>query len=134
MRDAQGNKVMVTPSVLYNDEVAIAGVDGGENGFTHIRFDGYDWHDGDRAVYTWKVFDVNASLIGEGADIYGGVGQKPNALKAMGSLISFLTACAESKTEDSDNYHLFERDVREWAEGVSDELSIIALEIEGELE
>lgn len=140
MRDHANNRVMVTPSVLYATESAVAAIDGGEGGFIHVRYDGVFYGDGwggTCPTYPWRIFGTDGTEIGSSSDtddeIRGAVDAPPDALKAMGSMINFLLACAESKSEESENYTLFDGDVRAWAETYSDELSMIAVEISEEL-
>lgn len=129
-----GTHVLNTPSVIYADDSAIAGVDAGVLGFLTIREDGYDSDENGitRRNWIYKIFDPNHDQIGWGDDIRSP--QWDTALEAMGALISFLLACAESRSEESENYSLFEKPVREWAEMVSDELTMISVEIDAELE
>lgn len=129
MRNEQGDRVMVTPSVLYASEAAVLAVDGGEQGHIFLRTDGM-WSDG-RTAFAYCIYDSNGELLYQDNDLSSAAS---SALEGMQSLVSFLLACAESESEESENYSLFPASVREWAEMVSDELTMISLEIEEELE
>lgn len=134
MRLHDGTKVMALPSVLYSTDSCVAAIDGGEGGFLHIRPDGEVFEDGVNVTnYAYSIYDTNGDLLQRGRDLYAAKFGVDSTLKAMGSLITFLTACAESKSEDSENYNLFPTPVREWAELYSDELSMIDEEIDQEL-
>ena len=134
MIDSEGRHVLCTPSVLYSETAAAAGLDAGANGILTIRQDGWDCDQNgtDRKCWVYTVFNHDHTQIGWGDDIRSP--EIADGLDAIGSLVSFLLACAESKSEESENYSLFETPVREWAECYSDELSMIALEIEQEKE
>ena len=54
----------------------------------------------------------------------GGVGERPSARKAFGSLLSFLLACVESQPE-GENADLFPAHVAEWADQYSYELNVL---------
>lgn len=138
MRDINGTKVLVTPSIIYRSGYAVAAINGGEGGYLHVREDGLDTHGGVNSYcFPWKVFDESMNLVGESGDdeIRAPVMDREGderALDAMSALISFLYACAESTDPDSDNYSLFVDEIREWAEMNSDNLAMVALEIEEE--
>jgi hypothetical protein len=134
MIQEDGTHVMVTPSVLYSDNSAVTGLDGGNLGILTVRFDGMDSDENgtNRKVWFYRVLGQDHDEIGMGDDIQGP--ETDSALHAMRSLVSFLLACAESKSEESENYSLFPKPIREWAEMVSDELSIVSAEIDDELE
>lgn len=131
MRDLNGTHVMVTPSVLFSEESAVAAIDGGEGGFLHIRTDGVTFEDGvDVQVFVYSIYDSNGDLIQRGDDIHGPrFNRESTAMTGMRALLSFLIACAESKSEDSENFSLFPTSTREWAEMNSDELSMIHEEV-----
>jgi hypothetical protein len=137
MRTAEGFNVMVTPSVLYADESAIAGIDAGEGGFIHIRPDGMSLEPGDsnyRTDFVYSIYGTDGDLIHRDEDLHGpATGVAEPALKGLSSLISFLLACVESRSEESENYNLFPTAVREWAECYETELQIIQEEINGEM-
>lgn len=131
MRDLNGTHVMVTPSVLYSEESAVAAIDGGEGGFLHVRTDGVTNEDGvDVQVFAYSIYDSNGDLVDRGHGLHGPrFNRESTAMTGMRALLSFLLACAESKSEDSENYSLFSTVTREWAEMNSDELSMIHEEV-----
>lgn len=136
MFNIKGERVMVTPSIIFSDEVCLAAVDGGEGGYLHVRLDGRDWGpEGDSHVVVTKVFSSDMDLISAQDDMRTPLiaDESDITLRAMRAFVSFLSACAESKSEDSENYHLFDTPTREWAEMNSDELQILAAEIDEEL-
>lgn len=138
MRNFAGEKVMVTPSVLYGTDSAIAAIDGGEGGWIHVRMDGYVPADprGYKTSYVVKIYDTNGDLIHSDDDQRGPYSEGmslTDILPALRATVSFLLACAESKSEDSDNFFLYPTAAREWAELYSDELSIISMEIDQEI-
>ena len=134
MLNYDGHKVMVTPSVLYTDECAIAGIDAGEQGHIFIRQDGmYGDEYGDRQTFLCLIYDSNGEVIYRDNELHGPAVGQTTALEGLRSFISFLTACAEARDEESENFSLFDRNTREWAEMVSDELTGISLEIDDEI-
>lgn len=140
MRNQQGTKVMVTPSILYGESWALAVVGGEDGGFLHVHLPG-DWSDDNRMIANWRVNDQTGASIGKNDSdrtaIMGGVGQMFLGLEALGSLCSFLGACAESyhyAGEEGENANLFPERVRDWAVMNSDEIAMLAMEIETELE
>lgn len=100
------------------------------DGTVHLRVErnGEDWEG--RTVYYY-------SITGHGQDhrryqdLHTGVGMDHGPLAMLGTLLSFLTACAESYP-DGENADMFPPEVAEWAAQHSDELTMLALEIEGE--
>lgn len=133
MYDEKGQFVLCTPSVLYAENSAVAGLDAGENGLITIKHT--DWESSDtavdRKVWEWRIYDEDHHEIGSDDDLRSP--EFHDALQAMGAIISFLTACAEA-SEDGENYNLFTPIVRDWASRNSDELAMIAVEIEQEEE
>lgn len=147
MRDFNGTKVMVTPSIIYRSGWAVAAINGGEGGYLHIRSDGMDFvNHANRHLFHWRVLDeemehVGADETADGDQIYSGAVpasethhdvSPEETLGAMRALISFLVACAEADSPESDNFHLFAEEIRGWAEMNSDNLSMILAEIEEE--
>lgn len=100
----------------------VVGLNGGDDGFLFVRFEDF-LPDADfsasRPAYSYKVFDEDLVLVYEELDkdcyIRLGAGSTPNALVGMQALLSFLSACAEARDEDSENWDLFPEVVREWA-------------------
>ncbi len=121
-------------SVIYTEEIALAAVGNGEGGYLHIKVDGKVWrrHRNEYAI-EYKILSSDMTTMHEADDIGVPVAvSSPDgpAVDALSTLVSFLLACAESKSEESENYNLFPTPIREWAELYSDELSMLALELE----
>lgn len=83
----------------------------------------------------WRYYiDLPGNYSLEGEDLYGWGDER----KMLATLLSFLTACAEGRAysrgsvHTSENRDLFPEVVGEWAEQHSDELSMIACELEEE--
>lgn len=103
------------------------------DGTVHLRVErnGQDWER--RTVYYY-------SITGSGLDhrkyddLRTGVGMDPGPGEMLATLLSFLTACAESISYlpggGGENANLFPRDVAEWAAQHSDELAMLRFEIE----
>lgn len=123
--------------VVWHEEGACFAVNGGEGGYLIIHSDGLTNADGVEVV-TWKYSIVNE--YGEQLESGDAVNSPrwsvdtvtPKSIQALHALISFLVACAESKSEYSENYNLFPQTTREWAEMWSDELSAVSVEMEEE--
>lgn len=73
----------------------------------------------------WRYFIDGPHLIHEGEDLAGW----DDSRGMLGSLLSFLSACAESYP-DGECADLFPANVAEWAQENSDEISIISLELD----
>lgn len=101
-----------------------------ENTWISICFDGKS--EG-RAVY--RYFIDNPDFEYENNDLRSGVGGC-SLQSGMESLLSFLGACAESRRYSrgrdcaGENADLFPDNVGQWAESVSDEISLLQCEIE----
>jgi hypothetical protein len=65
----------------------------------------------------------------QGNDLKSGVGGG-SLQQGMASLLSFLSACAESYNCKGENYDLFPPHVAEWAYQNSDEISMLQCELE----
>jgi len=109
---------------------AVLVVGNGEAGTIIIHTDGLLFVDGSDQT-TWSTVIVNEY----GREIYSNNDLRSPAyndvtvpLEAMSAFVSFLLACAESKSEESDNYSLFPTEIREWAELYSDELQQVFME------
>ena len=72
-------------------------------------------------IYSYKITNGEWEYVGN--DIFGGANERPNVVKGLQSLIAFLTACAEARTSDSENFDLFPEHVREWAIHAEGELA-----------
>lgn len=87
-----------------------------------------------RRVYDYAVFRDGA-LLTSGEDLYSGVGDAPNARRALGTLISFLSADADryrrlmGPVPDGCEDYSFSTQVAEWAYMNSDELAMIGCEL-----
>lgn len=94
-----------------------------------VERQGRDWEN--RTIYRYEIAGVwnGGQVYDDGMDLHTGVGLDHGPRDMLGTLISFLTACAES-SPDSENTHLFPAGVAEWAQVHSDELTVIAFEIE----
>ena len=125
---------MATDNIIFNDTAAFAQVGGfaDTEGYLAVYQDGGI---GDQDCWIWKImgveFDVIDQSSSDGDQIRTPSVTLVQPVEVLGTFISFLLACAESQSEDSENYHLFPPTTREWAEMASDELQMLALEIEG---
>lgn len=93
-----------------------------------IEIDG-ETSDG-RTRYRWYIDTPNFEQTGN--DLCSGC-QGGSLQDGMASLLSFLSAAAESyryKGMDGENADLFPQQVTEWAAQHSDELSMLAMELE----
>lgn len=99
-----------------------------------VHRDGPDWEG--RTAYTYEMVGVTSdgTFHHTGHDLRTGVGVDHGPGEMLATLLSFLTACAESISwipgGDGENADLFPRDVAEWAAQHYDELTMLALEIE----
>jgi len=84
--------------------------------------DRFRWH-----VDLWPV--DHGRMEFDGMDLCSGVGGG-SLQSTFGSLLSFLSAFAEARNEDSDCWDLFPEGLREWARLNSDELGRLSMEIE----
>lgn len=90
-----------------------------------------------RTRYEWYIDAPGIEAHGD--DLQSGC-QGGSIREGMESLLSFLSACGEALNysdrtgHESENADLFPRDVAEWAAANSDELSMLALEVEGNAE
>ena len=100
-----------------------------------------DPHGEDREVWGYSItrpLGERGSVTERNADIYTGVGKRATPREMLGTLLSFLGAAAESydyqvrTDEPGENLDLFTPPVVEWAYQNSDELSMLAYEIEGD--
>lgn len=104
------------------------------DGSVHLRVErnGQDWEG--RTVYYYSITGAGLDHR-EYTDLRTGVGMDHGPGAMLATLLSFLTACAESISYlpggGGENADLFPRDVAEWAAQHSDELTMLALEIEG---
>lgn len=107
------------PIIPAHDRI-MAGVNMGEDGYIFLKFEDFlpEEFGGTRPAYSWKIFDEDMVLIHEEIDRNGfirlGVNQPPNSIKALGSLLAFMSACAEAPDANSENWDLFTGAVREW--------------------
>lgn len=88
-----------------------------------------DWEG--RTIYRYEIAGGwhGGRVYNDGADLHTGVNIDHGPRDMLGTLISFLTACAESFPA-GENAHLFPNGVAEWAQVHSEELALIAHEIE----
>lgn len=105
------------------------------DGSVHLRVErnGEDWEG--RTVYYYSITGTGLWCV-EYDDLRTGVGMDDGPLAMLGTLLAFLTACAESISYlpggGGENADLFPRDVAEWAAQHSDELAMLQFEIEGD--
>ena len=119
--------------ITAHEDGASAAVGHGEQGYLIIHEDGLDFRDGDtRQVWKFRILDTYGEVItatgGYEDTIYSP--EFGTSMEVLGSLVSFLMACAEAPDEDSENFNLFPHEIREWAEMCSDELGMVAMAIE----
>lgn len=87
-----------------------------------------DRHDAEhRPVYFWRVSDGETS--DHGWDLYGPANGSPSRESAMSALVSFLGAAAES-SPGGENAGLFSPAIVEWARHESDEIAMLALDLD----
>lgn len=79
-----------------------------------------------RTEFTYTIDLQNGKSV-TGHDLHSGVGGC-NIQEAFASLFSFLGAFAES--QGGENHDLFPDSLRKWAQANSDEISMLAMEIE----
>lgn len=120
-------------SLVASDERVLAAI--GDGGFLIVRRDGMDFRDNrDTQAFAWRVMDEQGITIDAGTDLrepyFSNQSGEERVLRGLRALCSFLVACAESPDEDSENYSLFSRPVREWAEQYSDELQVLSSELD----
>ena len=130
---------MIVPAPMFISSRLMAALridEGSETGGTiHISHDGTS-REG-RQRYSYVIEDAAGTVLDEGSDLSSGVGDEADYGKAMATLLSFLTAAAESyeyelRGGDSDNSDLFAPAAMEWAYMNSDELSEAEMELEPE--
>jgi len=104
-------------------------LDMGDAGSLRVESTG-EWNKDNRESFAYVIFDAQGEVLHEGKDLMSGVGGEEDVDKMMASLLDFLSASAEASGPDSDNWDLFPAVVRDWAKANSDELSILAVEME----
>jgi hypothetical protein len=120
--------------VTAHEDGASAAVGHGEQGYLIIHSDGRSQvgFGGEKVHWKFRILDTYGDVLtakgGYEDEIHSP--EFTTSMEALGSLVSFLLACAESRSEDSENYSLFPTEIREWAEMCSDELQMVALAIE----
>lgn len=128
-------KLHTSPTMISNGERVLAAV--GTGGFLLVRRDGMDVRGGrDVQAFAYKILDDEAYTISQASDLFqpyvtqsDEVDRERMVLKGLRSLVSFLSAFAEAG-ENSDNIGLFEYPVKAWAEQHSDELTMLACELD----
>ena len=116
-------------NVFQNTRMTI--VDNGTH--YHISFDRWDSLQNDRARWSWEIYSETAGRIAAGDDLttvpQAGV---PNYAEALGTLLSFASACAESQDSATrgENANLFDCEFSEYGLG-ADDLSVLAECVEG---
>lgn len=120
--------------IVQNEERVLAAV-GEVGGFILVRRDGLDVR-GERDVqgWAWAVLNLDGFTLAEGNDLFSPYfpGPKTNfeTIKALGTLVSFLSAWIEAD-EDSENWGLFDhKALRDWAECNTDEINLLGAEID----
>lgn len=109
------------------------------NGTVSVEYDGQSW-DPETGLGAWRrqyryVITANGWQY-VGNDIQSGVGAEIDEPGMLGTLLSFMGACAESRQYrdrngyGGENVDLFPDYVGEWCEDYSDELGMLAWEIE----
>lgn len=115
-------------NVILTSGQALAAV--GSEGYLLVRREGTGSEG--RVHFMWRVLDSKGYSLGEGHDLSSGasgVGADPKQM--LGTLVSFLSACAESRSyPDGENSDLFPAPVGEWAVQASDELSMLGYELD----
>lgn len=89
-----------------------------------VSFGGRDWENRNRIVYS--VVSPEWSYVGN--DLSSGVGEQWESGRALASLLSFATACAEG----GENANLFPSHVRALFLMYSDELAMAQFELESD--
>jgi hypothetical protein len=133
MRDYNGTRVCVTPSILWSTDCAMVAFDGGENGYMHVKIDGN--------VVDFKMFYSDMDQVWheshedwvEKSARYG----DNKILELTRTMLNFMDACAESRAYVhyagvmGENADLFPTEVYEWFSQT--ELQAIIIEIDEEL-
>lgn len=97
-------------------------------GTISVRFDRWD---GSRVQFAYSI-TAAGEVLAEGDDLYSGTTERVDLVDGMRSLLSFLTAAAESYASagmDGENSRLFPEKCVQWADALSDELSTAAYEL-----
>ena len=126
---------------MISNEYQVLAAVGKTGGYLHVRRDGMDVR-GERDVqaFAYKILDSEAFTLHADSDLFAPYfsesteeQRERTVIGGLNSLVSFLLACAEARDEDDENYNLFPRKIREWAEQNSDELTMLASELDAML-
>jgi hypothetical protein len=106
------------------------------NGTVSVESDGPERDElgGYRQRYTYTIAANGWEYVGN--DIYSGVGAEIDERDALGTLLSFLGACGESRQYrdrngyGGENVDLFPEYVGQWCEDYSDDIGMLAYELE----
>ena len=81
-------------------------------------------------VFGYKITDENGILLYEAEDIALSPLRADEARNALPVLLSFLSAAAEARSPESENWTLFNDATREWAQQNADEITILSMELD----
>lgn len=84
-----------------------------------------------RVVYEWIIDDPDGRTVATGTDLRSGCYAEVNYTDTMGSLLSFLGACAESLAygPEGENADLFPVSAHAWITDHAEELDYLAYEL-----
>ena len=98
------------------------------NGTVSVESDGAEYDGGGyRQRYTYTIAANGWEYVGN--DIYSGVGAEVDETGMLGTLLSFMGACAESRQyPDGENSDLFPEHVGQWCEENSEDIGMVGWE------
>jgi hypothetical protein len=119
---------------LFISSRLMAAIRVGDHGATiHVEPVGHT-PDG-RIAWRYIVEDNAGQVLDDATDLHSGIGDQIDSRRTLATLLSFLSAAAESYRHtmtgpSSDNADMFPPDLMEWAYEHDDELAALALELD----
>ena len=92
-----------------------------------VRFDRYDSFISTRAQYIWTVSEMIGGRSWSGNDLYGAACDEPNLPAILCSLLSFLSACADS-SDGGECADLFPADLRDAIRGAGEVIDMARID------
>ncbi len=85
----------------------------------HVKYDCIT--DDERCAYRWWIMQ-NGKILRSECDLYSGVGDDIDAMKALETFSSFISAWIEAiPNQNSENYNMFPLSLVSWVEAYGDE-------------